>query len=58
MEVALCHIQSVAVHGPTGNCYIDNVADRVRFTLVPVTREPGADWDPIVAAVQAAVADL
>lgn len=26
--------------------------------FVTVTREPGADWDPIVAAVQAAVADL
>jgi hypothetical protein len=26
--------------------------------FVTVTREPGADWDPIVAAVQAAAADL
>lgn len=26
--------------------------------FVTVTREPGADWEPIVAAVQAAAADL
>ena len=26
--------------------------------FVTVTREPGADWDPIVAAVQAAAEEL
>lgn len=26
--------------------------------FLTVTREPGADWEPIVAAVQGAVADL